>query len=117
MLEQAERSSGHRSLAPDEIIRLAKERHRICRYLFVVASLWVIVGGLLYFLWLGFDDRNSPLRFVSFVLQMIGFGVMSVAFAVQRAIYRCPVCDACLGNRRNDNSRCSECNANIKEPA
>jgi hypothetical protein len=82
-----------RDLDPNEIIHLVNERNRVCRYLFVVAAIWVCGGGLLYFLWLGFEDQNTHIRLVSFVLQMVGYGTFSIAFAVQLALYRCPICD------------------------
>jgi hypothetical protein len=84
------------NLQPEEIIRIVAWRFRICRYISVVGAVWLIVAAAIYFFWLGFDYQNSNLHLVSFVLQMIGYAIILVAFAVQLATYRCPVCDKFL---------------------
>jgi hypothetical protein len=106
-----------RDLDPNEIIRLVKERYRVCRYMFVVAAIWVCGGALLYFLWLGFGYQNTHIRLVSFVLQMVGYGTFSIAFAMQLALYRCPICDSFLARRLKDKIRCPRCNAQVRASA
>ena len=106
-------SSTYRDLAPAEVIRQVYERFRVCRYLAVAAALRIGAGAILYLFWIGFDHANSHLRLASFVLQMIGYSAFSIAFAVQLAIYRCPICDAYLG-RMKDKLHCPRCNAQVK---
>jgi hypothetical protein len=113
MLSQIE-NSAHRDLSPAEVIRQVKERFRVCRYLFAVAAIWVVAGALLYFLWLGFDYSSPHFRLVSFVVQFVGYAALSIAFVVQVAIYRCPVCDTYLGRKLKDKLHCPTCNARVK---
>jgi hypothetical protein len=105
-----------RELAPDQIIRIVKERYRVFRYLMVVAGIWVLCGGLMYFVWLGLAYSNSSLRMVAFVLQMAGLLTMTIALAVQRAIYRCPVCDTFLGRKLKGKYFCPNCDTQVKLP-
>jgi hypothetical protein len=104
-----------RELAPNEIIRIVKERYRICRYLSAVAAAWVTCGCLMYFVWLGLAYSNSILRMVAFVLQTVGFAALTFAYALKLATYRCPVCDVSLG-RLKDEYLCPNCNAQVKLP-
>jgi hypothetical protein len=101
-------------LQQEEIIRIVIWRSRICRYIFVVSAVWMIVAAALYFVWLGFDYQNTHLHSASFVLQMVAYAIFSVAFAVQLAIYRCPVCDKFLNRLSADNLHCTRCNAQVK---
>jgi hypothetical protein len=102
-------------LQPEEIIRILAWRSRICRYIIVVAAVWLIVAAVVHFVWLGFESQNTKLNMISFVLQMVGCGTLSVAFAVQFAIYRCPVCDKFLNRLSPDKRHCPQCNAQVRE--
>jgi hypothetical protein len=101
-------------MQPDEIIRMVAWRFRISRYIFVLAAVWMVVAAAIYFFWLGFDYQNTNLQLASFVLQMIGYAITLVAFAVQLATYRCPVCDKFLSRVRKDKPYCPGCNAKVK---
>jgi hypothetical protein len=101
-------------LQPEEIIRIVAWRFRISRYIFVVSAVWIVVAAAIYFFWLGFDYQNTNLHLVSFVMQMIGCAIIFVAFAVQLATYRCPVCDKFLGRVHKNKPNCPGCNAEVK---
>jgi len=101
-------------LQPEEIIRIVAWRVRICRYIFAVSALWIVAAAAIYFFWLGFDYQNTNLHLVSFVMQMIGYAIFFVAYAVQLATYRCPVCDRYLSRVRKSKPYCPCCNAKVK---
>jgi hypothetical protein len=104
----------HIDLQPEEIIRIVAWRFRISRYIFVVSAVWMVVAAAIYFFWLGFDYQNTNLRLASFVMQMIGSAIIFVAFAIQLATYRCPVCDKFLSRVRKNKPNCPGCNAKVK---
>ncbi len=93
-------------MEPEEIIRIVVWRSRICGYMFVVAAIWIVVAAAVYFVCLGFDHQNFRLRMISFVLQTVGYGIFSLAFCVQLAIYRCPCCDKFLNRLGPDKLSC-----------
>jgi hypothetical protein len=92
-------------LQPEEIIRAVKMRFRICNYLFNTGAIWIGIGVIL----LVNGDNES------FMIEMIGIGIFSIAFALTLAIYRCPVCDKYLSRFRPDKFRCPQCNAQVRE--
>ena len=101
-------------LEPEEIIRIVAWRFRISRYIFAVAAVWLVVAAAICFFWLGFDYQNTNLRLASFVMQMIGSAIVLVAFSVQLATYRCPVCDKFLSRVHKNKPHCPGCGAKVK---
>ena len=110
-----ENQFARRDLEPSEIISIVKGRIRICLYLMRAAAIWVLCGGLMYFVWLGSAYSNSKLEMVAFVLQTVGVAGLTFAYALQLATYRCPVCDAYLG-RLKEGHLCRKCHAQVKLP-
>ena len=100
------------AIAQSDEIRYVTERSRLCRYLFLVAAIWAIIGASLYLAYIFF--KISELHMPSFVIQMIGYALLSIALAVQRAIYRCPSCDASLSNLRSRETDCRGCGTQVK---
>jgi hypothetical protein len=99
------------SVATDAI-RIVFERRRLCRFLYVVAGTWMIVGGLLYIAYVLFDV--SSLKIPAFIIQLIGYALLSVAFAVTSAKYRCPNCDTRLVGLRRHETNCRNCQIQIR---
>jgi hypothetical protein len=99
-------------LQPEEIIRSVKLRYRICRYLFSAGLFWFCVGGILHVFSSLFKDRWVEDNY--FMIEMIGFAIISVAFAFKLAIYRCPVCDTKLSYYRSEQIDCPNCDAKVK---
>jgi rubrerythrin len=65
---------------------------------------------LLHFLTL----RSGETSALSEIIQWVGFGIFSAAFALTLAIYRCPVCDRYLSRFRPRKELCPNCGANIR---
>jgi hypothetical protein len=109
---------GRRELAPEEIIRVVKERFRICNYLFRLWACW-LVGALVVTVLpdaIGFNlVGDSQLVFV--VLITVGAAIFACAMALTFALYRCPVCDKYLSRFRSDKFHCARCGAQVKESA
>jgi ssDNA-binding Zn-finger/Zn-ribbon topoisomerase 1 len=107
---------GRRDLASDEIIRLVKERFRICKYLFRLGAIWIAAGAVLI-CGFAFSAREDEFGEAALNVELIGFAIFAAAFALTLAIYRCPVCDKYLSRFRADKFRCPRCGAQIKESA
>jgi hypothetical protein len=110
---------GRRELSPEEIIRLVKERFRICNYLFRVGGCWIfgifaieVVPKLT-----GCSPGRDNLSDWILVLMMIGAAIFTCAMALTFALYRCPVCDKYLSRYRSDKFHCAGCGVQVKEPA
>jgi hypothetical protein len=105
---------GRRDLAPDEIIRVVKERFRTCNFLFSLGGIWIAVGALLLY---GLTPiaKYEEFGWAGPCVMLIGFAIFTGAFAMTLAIYRCPVCDKYLSRFRADRLRCPKCGAQVKE--
>jgi hypothetical protein len=108
---------GRRELAPEEIIRLVKERFRICDYLSRALGFWLLGAAVIA---AGFqitepDSSRNYGPTVLFVMILIGSAMSACILAVKFALYRCPVCDRSLIRSREDKFHCPRCGAQVKE--
>jgi hypothetical protein len=78
-------------LQPEESIRSVQTRFRICRYLFRTGAIWLGIGVILGLIF----NHRSDSEF-AFEMTLIGVAIYTIAFALNLAIYRCPVCDKFL---------------------
>ncbi|HVR11642.1 MAG TPA: hypothetical protein VMW75_26600 [Thermoanaerobaculia bacterium] len=90
-------------------------RFRACSYLFNLGGIWFFVGTMLNLLLRFLPSRavHEESFIFAFVITFIGFGIFSAAFALSRAIYRCPVCDKPLA--RIDRYNCGRCGTKIRD--
>jgi|HubBroStandDraft_3_1064219.scaffolds.fasta_scaffold00777_9 hypothetical protein len=98
-------------ISPADVIRTVRWRYRICSYLFNTGGFWMLGGTLLRMLSGG---RSESLASAGFTIFLIGFGILTAAFAVTLAIYRCPVCDHYLSRFRREKDKCDHCGAVIR---
>ena len=99
------------STSPEnEIIKAVRRRFRVCNYLFKASALWFAVGGLVMIL----SRRDPDGQTIALVIELVGAGIFSVAFALTLAIYRCPACDRYLSRFRPRKDQCPNCNAKIR---
>jgi hypothetical protein len=96
-------------MTDEEIIKAVRWRYRICNYLFVLGAIW-IAGGAVAGVLGGYLNWGWP----GYAVELTGFGIFTAAFALTRAIYRCPVCDRYLSKFRPDKERCAHCGAKVK---
>jgi ribosomal protein S27AE len=110
---------GRRDLAPEEIIRVVKERYRISNYLSGALAFWIlgaaaVASGLQ--ITEPHSGRNGTLT-LPFVVLLVGTAMSACILAVKFALYRCPVCDKNLIGFHPDKFHCPRCGAQVKEPA
>ena len=86
----------------EEIIKAVRWRNRIWRYLLTLGTAWLILGKT--------TDTLSP-DSVSINVQIVGIAIMTAAFVLSLAVYRCPVCDRYLGLNKE---RCPHCGAKLR---
>lgn len=111
-MQSADPNSVYAPIVPADAIQRVAERWRLCRYLFIVAGLWTLVGGSL---WLAYVFLDVPrLQMPGFVIQMIGYALFSVATAVRFALYRCPFCSASLSKLALNETICRKCHSQVK---
>jgi hypothetical protein len=93
----------------EEIIKAVRWRYRICNYLFRLGMGWFFAGAILS------TFPHSPIsESTANMIELVGAGIFSAAFALTLAIYRCPVCDRYLSRFRPRKDQCPNCGAKIR---
>jgi hypothetical protein len=113
MLEQAE-APAERELTSGEILRSVQTRYRICNYLFKASAAWMLAGMALLILSVLFSVSIRQIRTFFWFAEAIAFSILTIAFVLTLAIYRCPVCDTFLGRFRPSEEFCPGCDAQVK---
>ena len=93
----------------EDVIKAVRLRYRICNYLFTLGAAWYAIGAILSL----FLRSASDARTAFVVVEVVGAGIFSAAFAVSLAIYRCPVCDHFLSRFRPRKDQCGHCGAKM----
>jgi hypothetical protein len=100
-------------LRPEEIIRSVRLRSRICRYLFSTGDCWALVSVVVGLSHVAFHS-NFVNDSIVFTVLAIALAVLSIAYSVKSALYRCPVCDEHLGRLDSVKPHCPSCGAKVK---
>jgi hypothetical protein len=106
------KQSARLNMQPEGIIRSVKLHYRICRYLSITGLSWLCTGAIFHV----FSSliKDEWVKDTSFMIEMIGLAIVSVAFAFKLAIYRCPVCDTKLSYFHSEQIDCPNCDAKLK---
>lgn len=94
-------------MTEEEVINAVRFRYRTCNYLFRLGIAWFAIGvtlGILHYL----TEEQST------VVEIVGAGVFTAAFAMTLAIYRCPACDHYLNKFRPNKEKCAHCGAKVR---
>jgi hypothetical protein len=112
-MTDAAENGKRRHLDPDEVLRIAKWRFRICNYVFRAGAVWSVI---LILAAVGMNFVHDPDASVTLLMLIFAFATTNmIGFALTCAIYRCPVCDQYLSRFRPDKLRCPRCNVQVKE--
>ena len=102
------------SMTEREALQAVRWRYRICNYLFRLGFTWLGLATVGYLLAGTLHLDETVLSELS-EGEIVGLGIVSAAFALTLAIYRCPICDRYLSRFRPRKEFCPSCGAKIWE--